>query len=74
MHQFGNGDGRQRGFPLADPLGDLFEKLCDVEMLPFGLDDNTGVEDFRNGSANGTPKTADSMAGCGWRCLPRRPS
>jgi len=37
MHQFGNGDGRQRGFPLADLLDDLFEKLGDAELLAFCL-------------------------------------
>ena len=46
MHQFGNGDGRQRGFPLADLLDDLFEKLGDAELLAFCLDDYAGVEDY----------------------------
>jgi len=46
MHQFGDGDGTERDFPLADLLDDMFEELGDVELLPFRLDDDTGIEDY----------------------------
>jgi hypothetical protein len=46
MHQFGNGEGTQSGLRLAPVLDDLLEELGNIELLSFGLDNNTRLEDY----------------------------
>ena len=46
MRQFGNGNRTESGFHFTDLLNDQLEELRDVEMLPFGLDNNAGVENY----------------------------